>query len=100
MDVDPSHHNKHIAGGLYNEVVKQLMALPKGVSLGDATYKHDFIRDTNMHTGSFNYRCKQNRAEYEMVLIGEIMPCPYGTKFNAMDNHYVGTADTVSVEKL
>ncbi|KAG1797593.1 hypothetical protein EV424DRAFT_1333334 [Suillus variegatus] len=97
MDVDAPHQDKRMAGGLYDEVVKQLMALPKGVSLGDATYKNDFIWDTNVHTGNFGYRCKENGAEYETALIREIMPRPYSTKFNAMGNHYVGAADTPNV---
>ncbi|KAG1789894.1 uncharacterized protein HD556DRAFT_1243241 [Suillus plorans] len=97
MDVDPPCYNRHVAGGLYDEVVKQLMALPKGVSLGDATYKNDFVRDMKVHTGNFGYRCKENGAEYETVLVGEVMPRAYGTKLNAMGNHYVGTADTPNV---
>jgi len=96
MDVDNTHYSNRIEGGLYDDIVRQLMALPKGVSLGDATYKDDFIRDTNIHTGNFAYKCRENGAEYETVLVGEILPRPCGTKLSATGNHYIGTASTVS----
>ncbi|KAG2363179.1 hypothetical protein BDR07DRAFT_1484011 [Suillus spraguei] len=69
------------------------MALPRGVSLADATYKDDFIRDINANTGNFAYKCKDNAAEYETVLVGEILPRPCGTKFNAVGNHYLGVTN-------
>ncbi|KAG1887035.1 hypothetical protein F4604DRAFT_1916865 [Suillus subluteus] len=94
MDVDAACHDNRIEGGLYDDVVQQLMALPKGVSLGDATYKEDFVRETNIHTGNFAYECRDNGTEYETVLVGKILPRPCGTKLNAMGNHYVGTAST------
>ncbi|KIK33907.1 hypothetical protein CY34DRAFT_98831 [Suillus luteus UH-Slu-Lm8-n1] len=97
MDIDSTHSDKRTEGGLYDDVVRQLMALPKGVSLGDATYKDDFIRDANIHTGNFVFKCRDNGAEYETVLVGEILPRPCGTKLNAMGNHYVGTASTPNV---
>ncbi|KAG2151979.1 hypothetical protein BD769DRAFT_1658426 [Suillus cothurnatus] len=94
MDVDTTRQNNRTDGGLYDDVVRQLMALPKGVSLGDATYKDDFVRDTNIHTGNFAYKCRDTGTEYETVLVGEILPRPCGTKLSAMGNHYVGTAST------
>ncbi|KAG1851154.1 hypothetical protein F4604DRAFT_1592499 [Suillus subluteus] len=97
MEVDAACHDNCIEGGLYDDVVQQLMALPKGVSLGDATYKDDFIWDTNIHTGNFAYKCRDNGSEYETVLVGEILPRPCGTKLNAMGNHYVGTASMPNV---
>ncbi|KAG2135277.1 hypothetical protein DEU56DRAFT_737960 [Suillus clintonianus] len=97
MDVDPTTNNKRVEGGLYDDVVRQLMALPKGMSLGDATYQKDFVRETSLYSGGFAYKCKENGGEYETVLVGEILPRPCGTKFSAMGNHYVGTADTPNV---
>ncbi|KAG1839109.1 hypothetical protein DFJ58DRAFT_667921 [Suillus subalutaceus] len=97
MDVDTACYDNRIEGGLYDVVIRQLMALPKGVSLGDATYKDDFIQDTSIHTGNFTYKCKENGAEYETVLVGEILPRPCDTKLSAMGNHYVGTAGTPNV---
>ncbi|KAG1727369.1 uncharacterized protein EDB91DRAFT_1208287 [Suillus paluster] len=97
MDVDPQHYDNQIEGGLYDNIVRQLIALPKGMSLGEATYKDDFVRDSNVQTGNFAYKCKDNRSEYETVLVGEILPCPCGTKLSAIGNHYIGTADTPNV---
>lgn len=66
------------------------------MSLGDATYKDDFFRDTNIHTGNFVYKCWDNGAKYETVLVSKILPRPCGTKLNAMGNHYISTASNVS----
>lgn len=96
MDVDTPNYANRVDDGLYDDIVKQLIALPKGVSLGDATYKDDFVRDINTNTGNFAYKCRDNDAEYETVLVGEVMPRSCGTKLNAMGNHYIGTAATVS----
>lgn len=63
MDIDSTHSDKRTEGG-----------------------KDDFVRDTNIHTGNFAYKCRDNGAEYETVLVGEIMPRPCGTKLNAMGN--------------
>lgn len=95
MEIDPAQYDNRVEGGLYDDVVRQLMALPKGMSLGDATYKDDFIRESNVNTGNFAYKCRDNGAEYETVLVGEILPRPCGTKFSAIGNHYLGTANTV-----
>ncbi|KAG1734242.1 uncharacterized protein EDB91DRAFT_1225736 [Suillus paluster] len=92
MEIDPESYDNHVEGGIYDDVVRQLMALLKGMSLEDATYKDDFIRDNNVNTGNFSYR-----AEYETILVGEIMPRPCGTKFGAIGNHYLGTASTPNV---
>jgi hypothetical protein len=81
---------------LHDQIVDQLMALPKGVSLGDATYKDHFIKDANVHTGNFVYKCPDSGVEYETVLIGEILPKSCGTKFSAMGNHYLGPTSSVS----
>ncbi|KAG1795860.1 hypothetical protein EV424DRAFT_1353357 [Suillus variegatus] len=97
MEIDPARYDNRVEGGLYDDVVRQLMALPKGMSLGDATYKDDFTRETNVNTGNFAYKCKDNGVEYETVLVGEILPRPCGTKFNAIGNHYLGTANTPNV---
>ncbi|KAG1860012.1 hypothetical protein C8R48DRAFT_774706 [Suillus tomentosus] len=97
MEVDPARYDNRVEDGLYDDVVRQLMALPKGMSLGDATYKDDFFQDSNIHTGNFAYKCKDSGAEYETVLVGEIMPRPCGTKFGAIGNHYLGTANTPNV---
>jgi hypothetical protein len=43
MDINTPHYTNHIDDGLYDTIVNQLIALTKGVSLGDATYKEDFI---------------------------------------------------------
>ncbi|KAG1752318.1 uncharacterized protein EDB91DRAFT_1195154 [Suillus paluster] len=99
MDVDPQHYDNRIEGGLYDNIVRQLIALPKGMSLGEATYKDDFVRDSNVQTGNFAYKCKDNGLEYETVLVGEILPRPCGTKLSAIGNHYIGTADTMSDDK-
>lgn len=99
MEVDPACYDNCIEDGLYDNVVRQLMALPKGMSLGDATYKDDFFRDSNIHTGNFAYKCKDSDAEYKTILVGEIMPHPCGTKFGAIGNHYLGTANTVSISE-
>jgi hypothetical protein len=93
MDVEPAQHNNQVEGGLYDDIIHQLMRLPKGMALGDATYKDDFIRD--IHTGNYSYRCRESRAEYETVLVGEILPRACGTKFSAIGNHYLGMANTV-----
>jgi hypothetical protein len=85
---------------LYDTIVNQLIALTKGVSLGDATYKEDFIWDINTNTGNFAYLYKDIGAEYETVLVREIMPRLCGTKLNAMGNHYIGTATTVSIKSI
>ncbi|KAJ8582279.1 hypothetical protein M405DRAFT_573347 [Rhizopogon salebrosus TDB-379] len=82
---------------LHDQIVDQLMALPKGVSLGDATYKDNFIKDTNVHTGNFSYKCPDSGAEYETVLTGEILPKACGTKLSAMGNHYLGPASSPNV---
>lgn len=76
MDEDSPLYAKRVAGGLYDSIVSQLMDLPKGVSLGDATYQSDFVRDINAHTGNFSYKYIEShgRAEYETVLVGEILP--------------------------
>ncbi|KAG1894299.1 uncharacterized protein F5891DRAFT_961758 [Suillus fuscotomentosus] len=100
MEIDPAQYDNHIEGGLYDDVVRQLMALPKGMSLGDTTYKDDFICESNINTGNFAYKCRDNGAEYETVLVGEILPRPCGTKFNVIGNHYLGTRESYRYGKL
>jgi hypothetical protein len=96
MDVEPAQHDNQVEGGLYDDIVCQLMRLPKGMALGDATYKDDFIRDSNIHTGNYSYRWKESREEYETVLVGKILPRACSTNFSAIGNHYLGTANMVS----
>jgi hypothetical protein len=57
MDEDSPLYANRVAGGLYDSVVSQLMGLPMGVSLRDATYQSDFVCDINAHTGNFSYKC-------------------------------------------
>ncbi|KAG1866438.1 hypothetical protein C8R48DRAFT_772532 [Suillus tomentosus] len=97
MEIDPAQYDNHIEGGLYDDVIRQLMVLLKGMSLGDATYKDDFICESDINMGNFAYKCRDNGAEYETVLVGEILPRPYGTKFNVIGNHFLGTANTPNI---
>ncbi|KAG0691706.1 hypothetical protein DFH29DRAFT_819128 [Suillus ampliporus] len=97
MDVDSPSYAHRVDEGVYDNVIHQLMDLPKGVYLGDATYRHTFKRDIDAHTSNFSYKCRDSPAEYETVLIGEILPRACGTKFSAIGNHYVGAGMTPNV---
>lgn len=58
---------------MYDDLVDQLLELPKGISLGGATYKDDFIRDMNT---TFLIDAATRRAVLNMRLssVGKFYP--------------------------
>ncbi|KAG1846002.1 hypothetical protein C8R48DRAFT_678015 [Suillus tomentosus] len=77
--------NKH---GIYDALSKQLLNLPTGDCLAQATYNQDFMRQINAHTGNFAYVQPSSGIEYEGIIMGQIAG---DEKIRACGTHYAGT---------
>jgi hypothetical protein len=81
--------NEH---GIYNALTEQLLNLPFGDCLAQATYNQEFTRQVNAHTGNFSYVHPESGVEYEAIIMGQIAA---DEKIRACGTHYAGTMNTV-----